>query len=130
MASPTILSCGEVLWDLVPDGPRFGGAPANFACHAAILGARVSILTALGFDNYGAEALSILRRIGIDTTLVQSLQDAPTGTVGIRLGPEGKPTFEIHANSAWDHLVWTVLRIACQTASNACSHAGGVPVPL
>ena len=32
-----ILSCGEVLWDLFPDGPRFGGAPANFACHAALL---------------------------------------------------------------------------------------------
>jgi fructokinase len=38
MNPPAILSCGEVLWDLFPDGPRFGGAPANFACHAARLG--------------------------------------------------------------------------------------------
>ena len=32
----TVVGLGEVLWDVFPDGPRFGGAPANFACHAAI----------------------------------------------------------------------------------------------
>ena len=26
-----VFSIGEVLWDLFPDGERFGGAPANFA---------------------------------------------------------------------------------------------------
>ena len=31
----SIVSLGEVLWDLFPDGNRFGGASANFACHAA-----------------------------------------------------------------------------------------------
>jgi fructokinase len=30
---------GEVLWDLLPDGRRLGGAPANFAYHASALGA-------------------------------------------------------------------------------------------
>ena len=39
-----IVALGEVLWDLFPDGDRFGGAAANFACHAALLGARVSIV--------------------------------------------------------------------------------------
>jgi fructokinase len=44
MKKPMILSLGEVLWDLFPEGPRFGGAPANFACHAAILGGDVAML--------------------------------------------------------------------------------------
>lgn len=103
----SILACGEVLWDLFPDGARFGGAPANFACHAALLGASVSILTAVGNDLNGAEAIAILREFGIETSLVQSVAAKPTGSVGIILDNEGKPSFEIHQNSAWDHITWT-----------------------
>ena len=35
-----IVAMGDGLWDLFPDGPRFGGATANYACHCSILGAR------------------------------------------------------------------------------------------
>ena len=107
MDAPRILSCGEVLWDLFPDGPRFGGAPANFACHAALLGARVAMLSAVGTDDRGMEALGILRGFGIDTDLVPSVPSVPTGTVGVSVDRSGKPTFEIHANAAWDHLAWS-----------------------
>lgn len=106
MHVPHILSFGEVLWDLFPDGPRFGGAPANFACHAALLGARVSMLSAVGNDDRGSQALSILSRFGIDTSLVQTISGVATGAVGISLDPAGKPTFEIFANAAWDHIGW------------------------
>lgn len=44
-----IISCGEVLWDLFLEGPRFGGAPANFACHAAVLGGTVSLTESLSY---------------------------------------------------------------------------------
>ena len=36
---PVIVGLGEVLWDVYPDAAHFGGAPANFACHAASLNA-------------------------------------------------------------------------------------------
>ncbi len=107
MSKPRILSCGEVLWDLFPEGARFGGAPANFACHAAIFGGNVSILSAVGTDARGDEALAILRSFGLDTALVQRIADAPTGSVGVSLDAAGKPTFEIHAGSAWDRIAWT-----------------------
>jgi fructokinase len=102
-----ILSCGEVLWDLFPEGARFGGAPANFACHAAILGGQVTMLSALGIDARGDEALTTLQGFGMDTSLVQRIPDAPTGNVGVSLNAAGKPTFEIHAGSAWDRIAWT-----------------------
>ncbi len=102
-----ILACGEVLWDLFPQGPCLGGAPANFACHASLLGAQVSFLTAVGTDPRGSEALAILQHFGLQTDLIQRLPDAPTGTVGVSLDPKGKPSFEIHPNSAWDNLSWT-----------------------
>lgn len=97
-----ILSIGEVLWDLFPDGERFGGAPANFACHAAIHGAQVALLSAVGNDDRGRRGLEILRDFKIQTDFVQVVDNAPTGTVGIELDKAGKPTFTIHENSAWD----------------------------
>lgn len=104
---PRILSCGEILWDLFPDGPRFGGAPANFAVQAALLGARVALLGAVGQDASGAEALRILHRFGVETSLIQSIRDAPTGTVLVSLDPAGKPTFAIQPDAAWDRLTWS-----------------------
>jgi hypothetical protein len=48
MNKPLVISIGEILWDLFPDGERFGGAPANFACHASSEGAEVVMLSAVG----------------------------------------------------------------------------------
>ncbi|MGB3117733.1 MAG: carbohydrate kinase [Verrucomicrobiales bacterium] len=107
MNKPKIISLGEVLWDLFPEGPRFGGAPANFACHAALMGGDVTMVSSVGEDARGREALKILAACGIDTALMQSAKNALTGTVGIELDSKGKPTFMIHENSAWDGLQWT-----------------------
>lgn len=104
---PAIISFGEVLWDLFPEGARFGGAPANFACHAAALGGDVTMVSAVGVDDRGREAIEILHAYGIHTDLIPSWPDAPTGTVGIELDGDGKPTFAIHEGSAWDQLNWT-----------------------
>lgn len=106
MTTPRILSCGEVLWDLFPDGHRFGGAPANFACHAAILGADVSILSAVGADPRGESALEILRGFGLDVSWVQRIAGPATGSVGVTIDGAGKPSFQIHADAAWDQIEW------------------------
>ena len=29
-----VVGLGEVLWDVLPEGKKLGGAPANFAYHA------------------------------------------------------------------------------------------------
>ncbi len=101
-----IVALGEVLWDLFPDGDRFGGACANFACHAALLGADVGILSSVGRDLRGDQALEILQRVGVDATRVQRDPTAATGTVGVTVDAEGKPTFVIHPQAAWDRLAW------------------------
>jgi len=106
MKQPQIISLGEVLWDLFPDHECFGGAPANFACHAAILGGDVAMVSAVGDDRYGRQAIEILRGFGIDVSLLQVIPDAPTGTVGIVLDEGGRPTFTIHEGSAWERISW------------------------
>jgi fructokinase len=107
MKQPAILSCGEVLWDLFPEGPRLGGAPANFACHAALLGGDVSFFTAVGDDARGPEAVKLLGEFGIDTSLVQIVRGATTGAVDVRFDEANKPHYRIHPDSSWDQLAWT-----------------------
>ncbi|MFT5466843.1 MAG: fructokinase [Verrucomicrobiales bacterium] len=107
MNRPKIISLGEVLWDLFPDGPRFGGAPANFACHSAILGGEVTMVSAVGDDESGREAIRILDGFEIDTKMIQVDPKAPTGEVKVDIDVDGDHEFTIHEGSAWDQLEWT-----------------------
>ncbi|MBI4978602.1 MAG: carbohydrate kinase [Spirochaetes bacterium] len=103
-----IISFGEMLWDLFPEGPRFGGAPANFACHAALKHASVSMVSAVGADERGDNAVNILKQFGVDTSLVQTIPDKPTGAVNVTLDHAGKPEYVIQADAAWDHIAHTM----------------------
>jgi fructokinase len=119
----TIVGLGEVLWDMFPDGPRFGGAPANFACMAADLAgssARVHMVSAVGSDHLGKRALAELQAHGVDTATVPAIELA-TGQVKVRLDPAGHPEYEIATNVAWDAIIWSdeLARLA-QSADAVC----------
>ena len=101
-----ILSFGDMLWDLFPEGPRFGGAPGNYACHAARLGGEVYMVSGVGAGERGTDALAVLRGQGVKDELVQRLDDYPTGIVTVEVDEGGKPTFEIGKDAAWDHWEW------------------------
>lgn len=99
-----VVGIGEVLWDLLPTGKRLGGAPANFACHAQALGARASIVTAVGADNLGQEIVAALENRGFLTNTVSCHPSYPTGTVTVQMDTHGHPSYTIHEDVAWDHL--------------------------
>jgi fructokinase len=103
----TVVGLGEVLWDVFPDGPRFGGAPANFACHAAMLGADAAMVSRVGADELGEQAVASLRGHGVDTQHVGCGGDHPTGTVRVELDAAGKPRFAIAEGVAWDDIPWS-----------------------
>ncbi len=50
-----IVGLGEALWDVLPEGKKIGGAPANFAYHAAQFGMDTLAVSALGEDALGDE---------------------------------------------------------------------------
>jgi fructokinase len=104
---PLILALGEILWDLLPSGKQLGGAPANFAYHAAQLGADAKIVSAVGDDDLGHEILDRLRALHLDTTYVAVDPRRPTGTVTVSLDSKGVPTYTIHENVAWDFIPTT-----------------------
>lgn len=101
---PNIVCIGEVLWDLLPEGPQLGGAPSNLACHVAGLGGRATLISRVGDDDLGRRALSMLSGKGVDVSRVVVDSAAPTGTVGVTLEGQGQPKFTIHERVAWDRL--------------------------
>jgi fructokinase len=98
----TIVSIGEILWDVFPDTARLGGAPFNFAVHAHRLGHRVIFLSAVGDDEAGRAAVSQASSLGLTTDFIQVTADQPTGCVTVRLDAEGHPDFTIHRPAAYD----------------------------
>ncbi len=105
----TLAAIGEVLWDIFPDGARFGGAPANVASHAAALGADAAMVSCVGNDDLGQRAVEALRSRHVNTDAVIRSDDYPTGTVTVQLDETGKPQFTIGQPAAWDHLAWSDL---------------------
>ena len=71
MTEHTIVGLGEILWDVFPEGPRFGGAPANFACHAAALFGQSFMVSAVGVDELGDAAIARLHRQNVETECVE-----------------------------------------------------------
>jgi fructokinase len=104
---PTIVGVGELIWDILPDGKQLGGAPANFAYIARLLGNQSIVASRIGTDELGSEALVRLERMGISTRYLQRDQTHPTGTVRVLIDERGEPRFAMNENSAWDYLEWT-----------------------
>ena len=97
-----IVGLGEILWDCLPEGKKLGGAPANFAFHAGLLGADTIAISAIGKDALGDEILRELDEKGLKYLLPRVEQE--TGTVQVTLDSEGIPSYEIKTGVAWDNI--------------------------
>jgi fructokinase len=102
-----VVGLGELIWDMFPEGRRLGGAPSNFAYVSRLLGNEAAVASRVGRDALGAEAVERLSRAGLSTLYLQTDDEHPTGTVGVRIGAGGEPQFNVNENSAWDYLEWT-----------------------
>ena len=99
-----VVGLGEVLWDVLPEGKKLGGAPANFAYHAGqFLGMDNTIaVSALGDDKLADETIDALKEHNLNDLLPRV--PYPTGTVQVQLDEQGIPTYDIKENVAWDNI--------------------------
>ena len=106
MNQPTsnIVCFGEVLWDLLPMGKAAGGAPMNVAFHANQLGIAAQMISKVGKDDLGKHLIDLLTQKGVDTSLVQTDDTYPTGTVKVTLDAMGSPSYEVIDPVAWDFI--------------------------
>ena len=101
-----IVAIGEILWDLLPTGPRVGGAPFNFAFHCHRLGHPAIMVSRVGNDDLGRALRTEVRRLGMSDEYIQIDPEHPTGTVKVKLDAVGQPTYTITETVAWDFLEW------------------------
>lgn len=98
----TIVGLGEILWDLLPGGKQFGGAPANFIYHVSALGYQGIIASRIGKDVLGKEIFDYLTNCGLTTKYIQIDSNHSTGTVSVKIDEKGNPEYIIKQNVSWD----------------------------
>lgn len=104
----TVVGLGELLWDLFPQGPKLGGAPANFAYISSLLGDHGIVASRLGKDALGEEARRRFQHLRLPTDFLQTDERHPTGTVRVSLDSGGQPKYEIAGPVAWDFFEMTL----------------------
>jgi fructokinase len=109
---------GEALWDVLPDGKKLGGAPANFAYHAGQFGLQTIAVSALGEDALSKETVQQLEEKKLNYEMPHV--PYPTGTVLVELDAEGIPTYDIKENVAWDNIPFS------ESIENIARHAQAV----
>jgi fructokinase len=101
---PLIVGVGEVLWDILPEGPQLGGAPANFTYFANALGADALLISRVGVDDLGDKTLARLEAGGLRLDGLSRDPTHETGKATVSVDAHGVPRFRIHEPSAWDYL--------------------------
>ena len=100
-----VLCVGEILWDIIGKEKFFGGAPLNVAANLSALGVRPWVLSALGRDALGEQALKKMRLADIETELVEISDELSTGTAIVHPELDGNERFELPYPVAYDGIV-------------------------
>ncbi len=98
-----ILAYGEIVWDVYPDKAVIGGAPLNFSAHAALCGAESVLISAVGQDPLGTDALQTLKKFGVKTQYLKTTAE-PTGQCIVTLDERFVPQYDVLRNVAYDHI--------------------------
>ena len=100
-----VVGMGEALWDVLPEGKKIGGAPANFAYHVSQFGLPSCVVSAIGDDALGKEIIENFTSKGLNQLMAEV--PYPTGTVQVEIDQAGIPQYEIKENVAWDNIPYT-----------------------
>lgn len=100
-----VVGLGEVLWDMLPEGRKIGGAPVNFAYHAGQFGINTMAVSAIGNDKLGEDTIAEMN--GKHLNHIFPSVPYPTGSVQVKLDEKGVPAYDIKENVAWDNIPFT-----------------------
>ena len=100
-----VVGMGEALWDILPEGKKIGGAPANFAYHVSQFGLPSCVVSAVGDDKLGEEIVNNFTSKGLNQLI--AVVPYPTGTVEVEIDQAGVPQYDIKENVAWDNIPYT-----------------------
>lgn len=101
----SVIGIGEALFDVLPEGKKLGGAPANFAYHVSQFGIESCAVSAKGDDELGKELIAELDANHLNYQI--ETVNYPTGTVQVSLDANGIPAYDIKEGAAWDNMPFT-----------------------
>lgn len=101
---PRVVSFGEILFDVIGGVPYLGGAPLNLAAHLRKQGAETTLISAVGNDPLGRDALEQIGKLGLDTGTIAVLDGFPTGTVTVLLDERKVAAYDFAMDTAYDHI--------------------------
>jgi fructokinase len=99
-----VICFGEILWDVLPDGPQPGGAPLNVAYHLKKQGINTGLISRIGDDENGRKLVELMDQWGVKKSLLQSDEQYATSQVLARMGNGNEVTYEIVFPVAWDYI--------------------------
>lgn len=102
-----VAGIGELLWDVFPHRMKLGGAPANFAWHCSQLGATSYPISRVGADALGFRMCRELDLRNVNTYYIDQDPSLPTGQAKVTIDSNGKPSYDIVKDVAWDNLTLT-----------------------
>ena len=105
MKNGMIVGMGEALWDVLPEGKKIGGAPANFAYNVSQFGLPSCVVSAVGDDPLGHEIIENFTEKELNLLIAEV--PYPTGVVNVEIDAAGVPQYDIKENVAWDNIPYT-----------------------
>lgn len=115
----SVIGIGEALFDVLPEGKKLGGAPANFAYHVSQFGLNSCAVSAMGDDELGKELEKELNDHHLNYQIDKVAY--PTGTVQVSLDANGIPCYDIKEGAAWDNIPYTpALEKLAKNCTAAC----------
>ncbi|MDD7202040.1 MAG: carbohydrate kinase [Sphaerochaetaceae bacterium] len=93
---------GEILFDVIMDQAKLGGAPLNVASHIQRLGSESLVVSAVGRDELGSRALKEISDLGLSTRYIKR-SAYPTGRADVVLR-NGNADYTFNDPSAWDDI--------------------------
>lgn len=89
---------------MFPTHKKIGGAPLNVANRLQALSNDVTMISAIGQGENGAEILKYIKDVGIDTSCIQVHNEYKTGKVKVMLNEKGSASYDIKYPRAWDKI--------------------------
>jgi fructokinase len=102
----SVVCFGEVLWDILPEGKRPGGAPMNVAYHLHKLGLNSKIISRIGDDKLGEALQDFIKSIGLGLETIQIDNKHATSAVIATVTEAHEVSYEIVYPVAWDFIGW------------------------
>ncbi len=102
---PASVCCfGEILWDVLPDGPKPGGAPLNVTYHLNKLGISAQLISRVGNDEDGRRLKDLMCKWNLQKEGLQTDRLHDTSHVLATMGEDKEVSYEIVFPVAWDFI--------------------------